>query len=48
MNKTIQDLILERAEFSFGTTVTNCVAHMSIPLTECPDDCRSFRTEGER
>lgn len=38
MTETVKE-VLQRP-FHAGSRVTNCVLHMSKPLTERPDDCK--------
>ena len=43
MNKAqagLRQIAADRKMFGMGTTVTNCIAHMSLSLTDRPDDCR--------
>lgn len=40
---TVEELL--GRTYAQGTTVVNCVAHMSMPITERPDDCRLCRAD---
>lgn len=39
LNKTLETVIEKRKNFSAGSRVINCVAHMHLPITERSEDC---------